>query len=109
MILCKNGMLKGVDRQMPEEVVEQMAKYTFSQEPGASGDGDDDADSAVTGAAHAASADNDRELFEAREKDEEDERMRRQLQNFLLAGPQYGIHMNPSSGTSHHNLQDSDP
>jgi len=97
---------------MPEDIVEQIARYTFSQEPGASGDGDDDAesapDSAAAGGSAAGGAGNDRALFKRREKDEDDEQMRRQLQTFLQAGPQYGIHMNPSSGTGQDAFLDSD-
>jgi len=113
MILCKYGTLKGADRQMPEEVIEQMARYTFSMEPLAILE-ETVTDTVLPASANAdwaptVVADKDSEILNMDEDDDDEDRVRKQVQDFLQGGPQYGIHMNPNSGASHDNLQSSGP
>jgi len=96
---------------MPEEIVEQMARYTFISQPTVILE-ETAADTEVPASenadwATAVVADVDREGTNTDEDD--DDRVRKQLQDFLQGGPQYGIHMNSSNGASHDNFQDSDP
>lgn len=103
-------MLRGTARQVPEEIVEQMARYAFSLEPtavleetagGTVLPADENADWAP-----AIVADKDSEVLNTKEDD--DGRVEKQLQDFLQGGLQYGIHINTSSGTSYDAFQGSD-